>query len=341
MKLSQAKAIAMFAIKGAMTLPKTARDAQYVVPYLISGAGLGKTSTAIEIGEELDVPVVILSLAQYDYSEIAGWTLPNDDKTQMVRVRPDWMPTTGKGIIFLDELPQAPVTNQNIAAQLVNERRVGPHKLPHGWVVMAAGNRTSDRAGTNIMPTHLRDRLMFLEVEADLEDTIAYFAKVGVSEKVRAYLRFRPEWLHKFDAQQNACPSPRSWERVSSILGWDIDQVCMIEAVAGQVGRAASADFMGFLDVYDVVPDIDKLIAKPEAADIPNDPAIMFAVSAAISSRMTTANVGNCIKYMNRLPMKEFVAFAVKDALSRDPALKKTDHIRKWIVSEGAMLALS
>jgi MoxR-like ATPase len=130
MKLSQAKAIATFAIKGAMALPKTARDAQYVVPYLISGAGLGKTSTALEIGADLDVPVVILSLAQYDYSEIAGWTLPNDDKTQMIRVRPDWMPTTGKGIIFLDELPQAPVTNQNIAAQLVNERRVGPHKLP-------------------------------------------------------------------------------------------------------------------------------------------------------------------------------------------------------------------
>ena len=341
MKLSQAKAIATFAIKGAMALPKTARDAQYVVPYLISGAGLGKTSTAQEIAADLDVSLVILSLAQYDYSEIAGWTLPNDDKTQMVRVRPDWMPTSGKGIIFLDELVQAPVTNQNIAAQLVNERRVGPHKLPHGWVVMAAGNRTSDRAGTNVMPTHLRDRLMFLEIEADLEDTIAYFAKVGVSEKVRAYLRFRPEWLHKFDVQQNACPSPRSWERVSSILEWEIDQVCMTEAVAGQVGRAASADFMGFLDVYDVAPDIDKLIAKPDDADIPNDPAIMFAVSAALSNRMTSSNVGNCLKYLNRLPMKEFVAFAVKDALSRDPALKKTEAIRKWIASEGAMLALS
>jgi hypothetical protein len=341
MKLSQAKAIATSAIKSAMSLPATARDAQYVVPYLISGAGLGKTSTAQEIAADLNVPLVILSLAQYDYSEIAGWTLPNDDKTQMVRVRPDWMPADGKGIIFLDELPQAPVTNQNIAAQLVNERRVGPHKLPHGWVVMAAGNRTSDRAGTNVMPTHLRDRLMFLEIEADLEDSIAHFAKIGVSDKVRAYLRFRPEWLHRFDTQENACPSPRSWERVSSILGWEIDEVCMTEAVAGQVGRAASADFMGFLKLFDVAPDIDKLIAKPDAADIPTDPAIMFAVSSAISSRMTSANVGNCIKYLTRLPMKEFVAFAVKDALSRDPALKKTDAIRKWIVSEGAMLALS
>ena len=341
MKLSQAKAIATEAVKSAMALTHKARDAQYVVPYFLSGAGLGKTSTAQEIAADLDVSLVILSLAQYDYSEIAGWTLPNDDKTQMVRVRPDWMPTEGKGIIFLDELPQAPVTNQNIAAQLVNERRVGPHKLPQGWVIMAAGNRTSDRAGTNIMPTHLRDRLMFLEIEADLEDTIAHFSKVGVSDKVRAYLRFRPDWLHKFDTQENACPSPRSWERVSSIISWEIDDVCMTEAVAGQVGRAASADFMGFLAMFNVAPDIDKLIAKPDDAEIPDDPAIMFAVSAAISSRMTKTNAGNCLKYLSRMPMKEFVAFAIKDALSRDKSIGGTEAVRKWIVSEGAMLALS
>ena len=341
MKLSQAKAIATEAVKSAMALSSDARDAQYVVPYFISGAGLGKTSTAQQIAADLDVPIVILSLAQYDYSEIAGWTLPNDDKSKMVRVRPDWMPDEGKGIIFLDELPQAPVTNQNIAAQLVNERRVGPHKLPEGWVIMAAGNRTSDRAGTNIMPTHLRDRLMFLEVEADLEDAIAYFANVGVSDKVRAYLRFRPEWLHKFDTQENACPSPRSWERVASILKWNIDEVCMTEAVAGQVGRAATADFMGFLKLFEVAPDIDKLISDPEKGEIPEDPAIMFAVSSAIASRMDKKNAANCLKYLTRLPQKEFVAFAVKDAISRDKTVASVDAVRKWITSEGAMLALS
>ena len=340
MKLSQAKAIATFAIKGAMALPKTARDAQYVVPYLISGAGLGKTSTALEIGADLDVPVVILSLAQYDYSEIAGWTLPNDDKSQMIRVRPDWMPITGKGIIFLDELPQAPVTNQNIAAQLVNERRVGPHKLPSGWVVMAAGNRTSDRAGTNTMPTHLRDRLMFLEIEADLEDTIAYFSKVGVSDRVRAYLRFRPEWLHKFDRDANACPSPRSRERVSSIMSWGLDPVNQLEALAGQVGRAATADFHGFIKLYTTVPDMDELIANPMGAMISQDPAVMYAICAALSAKMNAKNAGNVVKYLMRLPQQEFAAFVIKDALSRDKTLKQTDAVRDWIMTVGKNLIL-
>jgi hypothetical protein len=342
MKITQAKAVVEAAIKSALALSGSgARDSQYITPYLTSAPGLGKTSIVEQIADEMGLGLVILSLAQYDYSEIAGWNLPSEDRSHMISVRPAWMPTEGRGIVFLDELPQAPVSNQNIAAQIVNERRVGKHHMPEGWVVVAAGNRQSDRAGTNVMPSHLRDRLMFIEVEPDLEDTIAFFSKVGVSDKVRAYLRFRPEWLSKFDPQVNACPSPRSWDRVSTIIGWGIDPVVMTDTVAGQVGEAAAADFMGFLKMYDVAPDIDKLIANPDSAEVPEDAAVLFAVTAAISSRMSKANAGNCLKYMDRIPHKEFVAFAVKDAISRDADVKKADPVRKWIVSEGAALALA
>lgn len=115
----------------------------------------------------------------------------------------------------------------------------------------------------------------------------------------------------------------------------------MTHAVAGQVGAAATADFMGFLKLFEVAPDIDKLIADPEKADVPEDPAIMFAVSSAIASRMDKKNASNCLKYLTRLPQKEFIAFAVKDALSRDKSVASVDAVRKWITSEGAMLALS
>ena len=71
-------------------------------------------------------------------------------------------------------------------------------KLPDNCAIVAAGNRTSDRAGTNNMPSHLKDRLMFLEIEADLEDT-AYFMAHGIHEDVTGFKRSRPEFLHKFD----------------------------------------------------------------------------------------------------------------------------------------------
>lgn len=339
MKLSQAQNIVEAAIDHALSL-KDGRDAQYLVPYLVSGAGIGKTTTVKDIAKKREVECKIVSLAQHDAGEIAGWLVPNADNSAMTRLRPDWMPSSGKGILFLDELPQAPVANQNIAAQIVNERRVGDHHLPPGWVIVAAGNRTSDRAGTNNMPTHLRDRLMFLEIEADLEDAIAYLNSIGADERVCAFLRFRPEWLHKFDRDANSCPSPRSWERVSSILSWSLDPICLQEAIAGQVGRAATADFMGFLKLYDAVPDIDALIANPDSAKLADDPAVMYAICAALSSRVNKSNAGNVIKYLKRIPQQEFAVFVIKDALNRNKDLKQVPAVRDWIVTSAKQLVL-
>jgi hypothetical protein len=339
MKLSQARNIVTSAVHHAWSL-KNGRDAQYVVPYLISGPGIGKTTTVQDIAAEEGVQCQILSLAQYDAGELGGWPVPSKTGDTMIRMRPDWMPTEGRGVLFLDELPQAPVANQNIAAQIVNERRVGPHRLPEGWVIVAAGNRTSDRAGTNNMPSHLKDRLMFLEIEADLDDTIKYFYSKRIDERVCAFLRFRPEWLHKFDRDANANASPRSWERVSSILSWGLGEVDQLEAISGQVGRPATADFQGFISVYSLVPDIDKLIASPEDAMISENPAITYAICAALAVRLNSKNAANVLTYLSRLPQQEFAAFVLKDAFAREPAIKQNDAVRKWIMDVGSKLIL-
>ena len=337
MRISQAKAIVEASIDS-QTKHANGRDAQRPIAYLVGGAGLGKTSIVQSIANEREIGLNILSLAQYDAGELAGWLVADGDN--MKRLRPDWMPKDGEGILFLDELAQAPVANQNNAAQLVNERRIGEHRLPDGWSIVAAGNRTSDRAGTNNMPTHLRDRLMFLEVEADLDDTVKYYNAKGVAQQVCAFIRFRPEFLHKFERDANACPSPRSWDRVSSILSWGLDATCQTEAIAGQVGRPAAADFIGFLRVYEAVPDMDQLIANPDSAVLPDDPAVLYAVSSALAFKMSKANAGNVIRYLKRLPQQEFAAFVIKDALARDRDLKNVEAVRQWILSDGKHLIL-
>ena len=337
MRLTQSKAIVEASIDSQITNAQ-GRDAMRPIPYLIGGAGLGKTTVVQDIAKSRDVQCLVVSLAQYDAGELAGWLVNDGDG--MKRLRPDWMPSEGEGILFLDELPQAPVANQNIAAQIVNERRVGQHRLPDGWAIVAAGNRTSDRAGTNTMPSHLKDRLMFLEIEADLEDAIGYFNKVGVDQRICAFLRFRPEWLHKFDRDANASPSPRSWDRVSSVMGWGLDAVCQTEAIAGQVGRPACADFLGFLKIYDTCPDLDELIANPEIAMISEDPAVTYAICAGLAYKANQTNLGKIIAYLNRLPQQEFSAFVIKDAVSRDPELKKVEALRQWALTNGSALTL-
>ena len=344
MKLSQAKNIVMASIDSQIQ-HATGRDAQRVIPYLIGGAGLGKTSVIQQIAEEREHGCYILSLAQQDAAELGGIIALIDGKAE--RVMPYWlrkvtdMASNMEAVyLFLDELPQAPVSNQNVAAQIVNERRIGEFKLPDNVAIVAAGNRTSDRAGTNNMPSHLKDRLMFQEIEADLEDTIAYFMAHGVHEDVTGFLRARPEFLHKFDRDANASPSPRSWDRVSTILGWGLDPVCQAEAISGQVGRAACADFMGYVKLKATMPDLDKIISNPDSSEIPSDAMVLYALAAGLSHKMNKANAGNIIKYLKRLDAQEFAAFTVKDAVNRDQTLKQSEAVRQWIITDGKQLVL-
>ena len=101
-----------------------------------------------------------------------------------------------------------------------------------------------------------------------------------------------------------------------------------------------TADFMGFMKLYESVPDIDALIAKPDAADVPSDPAVLYAICAALSARASKGNVSNVIKYLSRIPQKEFAAFALKDAVNRDGGIKQVEAFRKWVMADGRSLML-
>lgn len=344
MKISQAAAITRAALKAAMALNangQRGRDAEYIIPYWVSGPGLGKTTGLRAVGVELGLDPITLIGSQYDSAELAGWSLPIEGGDRMKRSIPDWFPDGSKPtLLILDELPQSTTAVQNIFAQMTNEHRVGSHRLPMNCYIVAAGNRSTDKAGTNTIPTHLRDRLTMLNVEADLEDTLLYFNSVGVDERVCAYLRHRPDFLHKFDRDADACPSPRSWERVGSIINFPLDALCVAYTMEGQVGKTAAADFHAFLKVISKMPDIDGIIRDPANAEVPSDPAIRHAVCSALARRMTDGNAASITAYLKRIPQKEFAAFAMKDAMSRDGTLKQNNAVRQWILTDGRELML-
>jgi len=340
MKISQAQTIVSKSYDHFVKVMAGELNEKLVVPFLESSPGLGKTETTFNLAREKGIGFKVMSLAQYDAGELGGWKVPTKAGDEMISLRPEWMPSEGKGILFLDELPNAPVSNQNIAAQLVNERRIGDHILGDGWFILGAGNKSSDKAGTNSMPTHLADRLMFLGIEANLEDVIGHFFAKGVDHRISGYLRFRPEFLHQFDRNAQACPSPRSWEFVASVLGWNLDPICQTEAIAGQVGRAAAADFLGYLKICDVVPNIDDLIANPDEAEIATDAGVNFAICAALAFKMDSKNAGNIIRYLVRLPRQDLAAFVIKDAISRTKKLSRNKEVQNWALTHGKDLVI-
>src|SRR3990167_8288379 len=152
-----------------------------------------------------------------------------DNKTGTVRwVTSEDFPRDGRGIIFLDELPQASPIIQSAASSLILDYRIGSYILPPGWSVVAAGNRAGDRSSTHKMPAHISDRFFHIDYDVHFPDWKDWAIGNGIEQSVIAFLGFRPELLHKFDPAERSSPTPRSWEFVSDILRQGLDDECFL-----------------------------------------------------------------------------------------------------------------
>lgn len=344
MRLSNAIEIISSAIKHNIALAEsgTARDSEYVVPMMWGAPGLGKTTAVNDECKKLGIEISTVILAQYDAGELGGFPMLTDGPRgkQMERCRPAFLPDRGTGVLFLDEFPQAPIANQNIAAQLLQERRIGEHRLGEGWTIVCAGNDIKHRAGTNQMPSHVKGRQIHLEIEADTNDALDYFLSNGFKPELTGYIRYRPEFLHKFDPDAKASPTPRGWERVDSILGWGLSEIAEQYAIAGAVGSPAAADFAGYLQVVRELPDPDQPFKAPMLAEVPSDPSILYALMASLSSRVESKTVKNLMTYLGRVPNQEFVVVCVKDMLKRKPELAKHADVTAWLRGAGAGLII-
>lgn len=331
MRLSTAKEIILASFKN------RSNGIQSITPYLEGSAGLGKTTVCQSCAEELGVEFRSEIVAQRDAGEMGGLIF-RDENNEAGRLRPDWLPSEGEGILLLDELGQAPMANLNIVAQLVNERRIGEHALGDGWIIVCAGNSVKHRAGSNALPTHLKDRLLHLDIEADLDDALDYMNSKSVAPEIIGYLKFRPTKLSEFDKDAKAFPSPRSWHKTSEILSWGLSETAEFEAIRGQVGDSASADFKAYLKVFRALPDPEAPLKTPDTADIPAEPSVLFAVCANIAHRVNKSNVDNFCKYLGRLPQQEFSAFAIKSVFSRWPDIKREKAFVEWFKAHGKAL---
>jgi hypothetical protein len=135
------------------------------VPLHIWGAcGVGKSQIVAQVADDLDYEFLDVRAVQLDPVDLRG--LPRIAAEQTEWVPPKFLPTYGKGILFLDELTSAPQMTQAGCYQLVLDRKLGEYVLPDGWVVIAAGNPASERGVHFAMPRPLRNRFVHLELEA-------------------------------------------------------------------------------------------------------------------------------------------------------------------------------
>jgi hypothetical protein len=167
-------------------------------------------------------------------------------------------------VLFMDEMNSAAPAVQAAAYQLVLNRRVGKYVLPDNVVMIAAGNRESDKGVTYRMPTPLANRFVHLEMRVDFPVWQEWAVQNNIHKDVVGYLSFAKNDLYEFDAKSasRAFATPRSWSFVSELLDdEDGDDDTTMNLVAGTVGEGLAVKFMAHRKIAGRMPKPEDILA--------------------------------------------------------------------------------
>lgn len=293
--------------------------------------GAGKSDVVRQIATDMKFELRDVRLSLLDPIDLKGFPTVDAAKKQMKWLPADFLPTKGKGILFLDEINAAPQAVQAAAYQLILNRKIGEYELPAGWSVLAAGNRAGDRSVVHAMPAALANRFVHLDFDVSVDDWNHWAMDNEIHLDVRAFIRFRPSLLHSFDPATNprAFPTPRSWAFVNDIYKNNLSADDEFELIKGTVGEGAAAEFSGFVRQIKDLPTVDQVLLDPDGTKLPANPGAQYAMVTALDSKATTGNIARIMKYVERMPV-EFQTVFVRSAIRRDPKLTGTKSYVDW-----------
>jgi MoxR-like ATPase len=311
--------------------------------HLWGPCGVGKSQIVYQVAEETQREFRDVRAGQLDPVDLRG--LPYLVSKQTEWAPPKFLPTDGKGILFLDELTSAPQMTQAACYQLVLDRKLGEYRLPDDWVVIAAGNPASERGVHFSMPRPLRNRFVHLHLEVDLPEWCRWAVRAGIRSEIIAFLRFKPALLHDADAtlDQNAWPTPRTWEMASNVLKGMAGRTGIAAAeteaqlLEGTIGPAATAEFVGFLRLFRQLPSIDEILLNPTSAPLPDEPSAQIAIATALGRAMSDQSVAKGLTYLDRMPT-EMRVLAMRDAAARDRAITSTPEFIRFGVEHAEVI---
>ncbi len=320
--------------------------------------GVGKSQGVRQLAERITTltgkrtVVTDVRLLLFNPIDLRGIPTANAEKTLAVWLKPkifDMDPSSDVvNLLFLDELSAAPQSVQAAAYQLTLDRVVGEHHLPENCIVLAAGNRVTDRSVAFKMPKALANRLLHIEVEADVDAWRAWAVRKQIHPKVTGFLSFRPNHFMTFDpsSEDLAFATPRAWEMVSNFLTTvNEDAEAIYPLLTGLVGAGTAVEFCSWCRIWQKLPNVADIF-EGKYPPIPTQTDVLYALVAAMTDyasrhRADVACVAKSIPFADRLP-PDFSVVLLQNYLALEEGYKdKLMRIRSftdWLAAKGRYL---
>lgn len=284
--------------------------------------------------------------------DLRGIPTASADKTLAVWLKPQiFQMNESKGVVnilFLDEISAAPQSVQAAAYQITLDRIIGEHKLPENCIVIAAGNRVTDKSVAYKMPKALANRLCHMEIESNFDSWQRWAVASGLSPKVIGFLSFRQDYLIENENMKDdlAFPTPRSWEMVSNVLrltGDDTEKAYSL--ICGLVGTGVAVEFTSWCRIFATLPKIEDIF-KGRTTVVPKNTDALYALVSSMTAyaREHSGNLyelENSISYSMLLP-SDFSFVLMKNYLIMEEGMKerliKIPAFTRWLNTKGKYL---
>jgi hypothetical protein len=332
--------------------------------YLKSGPGRGKTTTILEAVPRVaeatgkNLGTVVISAPLLTPADTVGYLVPvtqEDGRVESKYTDPFWWRTEDGqrleeydgGIIFIDEMDKADVDVKKLMGEMALSGRCGPHKLPPGWVVWMAGNRSQDRSGSTKELDHLINRRFEVEVTDDLAGWEDWALQNDVHHTLVSFAVQNPNIVFPESVPEKQGPfcTPRSLVETGKLLltlggnnGTIPTDTDAIELAAAGIGQAAAAQLFATIRLESELPKIETIIANPDGAKMPSAPDAQMLVAYKLAALADDKSLAPIIKYVERLPADFSVTFA-KALCKRKMAYAATPAMLDWAKRNGSIMA--
>ena len=237
---------------------------------LIGPPGIGKTQIMEQVAQECRIGLVAYTITHHTRQSAVGlpfiehkmyggkeYAVTEYTMSEIVASVYDRIEKSGlpEGILFIDEINCVSETLAPTMLQFLQGKAFGNHKIPEGWIIVAAGNPPEYNKSVREFDIVTMDRIRRIDVEPDLPVWKEYAKTAGVHPSILSYLNVRPQNFCQIETTVDGkrFVTPRGWEDLSELIWiYEKQERKMDRELVGEYIQFSkiAKDFANYLELY-------------------------------------------------------------------------------------------
>lgn len=240
-------------------------------PILLMGPpGIGKTAIMEQVARVCNLALVSYTMTHHTRQSAIGlpyilkkeyggkeYSVTEYTMSEIIASVYDKMEETGlhEGILFIDEINCVSETLAPTMLQFLQGKTFGSHRVPDGWIIVAAGNPPEYNKSVREFDVVTLDRLKKIDVQADFAAWKEYAYAQSVHGAILSYLEIKKEHFYQIQTtiDGKVFATARGWEDLSKLiqayeaLDIPVDQDVVYQYIQH---RTIAKDFANYLELY-------------------------------------------------------------------------------------------